>query len=269
MKKTYTTLIAGLSLIGILFLLGNSTGAPAMNTGAPGEQTCGQVGCHGVPVNQGSAVIAIDFNGGAEAYTAGEIHTVTVSITNPMNAGKNGFQIVALDSANNNVGQWMLTSATTTQLANGSGALSGRRYVTHTTNGNSRTEWSMDWQAPADVAAGAVTFYVAVNDANNDSTNFGDAIYTTNRTIAPAVVSGVDNALAASIKLLGNPITDVLRIQSNGTAIQSYQIFDFSGKLLQTARYQPEIDVTALESGVYLLLLQTEKGNVTKKIIVR
>ena len=59
----------------------------------------------------------------------------------------------------------------------------------------------------------------------------------------------------------------LINIQSD-EVIKLLTVFDLSGKkLLQTSENTNQIDVTNFKSGVYLLVIETKKGTVTKKII--
>lgn len=206
-------LIRGLFLGGCmiyLLLLGNASGAPTGVTGAPGEETCGRSSCHATAPNTGTASINLQLDNNATAYIPGEIHTLTVAINNAQNAVRNGFEMVALDAQNNNIGEWLIMGEyLQTKSAN------GRNYVTHSEDGSILTAWNIGWKAPSS-NVGAVTFYLAVNDANDDGGRTGDNIYTTSRSFNVAIASsikGIDGL--ENISVFPNPVTTQLNIQLN------------------------------------------------------
>jgi hypothetical protein len=83
-----------------------------------------------------------------------------------------------------------------------------------------------------------------------------------------------DNTLSASefnldakISLLPNPTRDSFNISSNNV-ISTLQIFDITGKqVFQTKTVSETIDVSFLNSGIYLVKVQGDNLNVVKKLI--
>lgn len=69
------------------------------------------------------------------------------------------------------------------------------------------------------------------------------------------------------VEIFPNPSNKLINIQSD-EVIKLLTVFDLSGKkLLQTSENTNQIDVTNFKSGVFLLVIETKKGTVTKKII--
>ncbi len=266
--KRKNTLLATFAILGLISILGNRGGALPGNTGAPGEDTCGRGGCHGVTPNQGNATVSINFNGEGGTFTPGSTNTVEVTIENPMNASRNGFMIVALDDQNNNVGEWELTDATNTRERDGSGELEGRKYVTQTRDGSSQMSWSMNWIAPADAAPDSVVFYLAYNDANANGNASGDDVYTIARSIFNDAVSSVNQLDPNSIELYPNPATEWIRIQSDQYDFQQYAIFDLSGRKVTAGVFNPSIPVDRLDEGMYVLKLRAEEGELSTKVLI-
>ena len=191
-----------------LALLSNTSGAPAGTTGAPGEETCGQSGCHATTPNTGAATISILLDDDATAYTPGEIHTLTVTIDNPQTATRNGFEIVALNSLNNNIGEWLL-SGEYLQMK----SANGRNYMTHSEDGSILTSWDIVWRAP-NTDAGAVTFYAAVNDANDNGNRTGDNIYTIAETYEAQLTSSIKTISSVKdIMVFPNPVQTAINIK--------------------------------------------------------
>ena len=81
---------------------------------------------------------------------------------------------------------------------------------------------------------------------------------------------GVDEIDIADILVYPNPVRDYIRIDvgaNNDSPVQSIDVCDITGKLMISS-IETEINVSALESGMYFVNILTEKGVVTKKISV-
>jgi hypothetical protein len=168
----YVVLVIGIMGTGVSALFAYSSGPPDGRTGSPADslQTCNDTGCHNnYTLNSGLAAFSISAPG---SYTPGEILSVSVSFGNSSTA-KHGFELSALDTDNNHVGTFSSVEGdANTQTSNGD-------YIKHTSAGTANSSWSVQWTAPSSGATDPVTFYAAGNEANGDSTNQGDYIYTT------------------------------------------------------------------------------------------
>ena len=110
MKRLFTQFLFLSGLVVYLALLGNRSGAPTGRTGAPGETTCATSSCHNTTLNTGSATINLTLNEAQTAYQLGEMHRITIAIDSAQTVARNGFEIVALDAQDNNVGCLLYTS---------------------------------------------------------------------------------------------------------------------------------------------------------------
>ncbi len=76
-----------------------------------------------------------------------------------------------------------------------------------------------------------------------------------------------------NFKIYPNPATEYVAIEQKTTdavTLQSVQILDSSGKWIRSVKDNfNEIDVSNLNKGMYLFVIQTDKGNKTEKIIVK
>lgn len=166
------------------------------HTGAPGELTCATTGCHTDTTNSGPGQLSIQAPGD---YEPGQTYTITVRhTTNDSSRRRWGFQLTALDASNHRAGGLQITSATT-QILDG-GPDGTRQYIEHSFTGTFQGQqkgasWSFSWTAPAQ-DVGPVTLYAAGNQANNDSNNTGDQIYTTRAVI----FSGPPKIIEVSIR---------------------------------------------------------------------
>ena len=161
-----------------------SSGAHESSTGAPGERTCAQSGCHEMSeiINDDTTNTLIFSDNDGLYGNAMEGIRLRVRKEDKV---KFGFQIVCLDSLNKNAGSWVLLNKERVQTQGADFSLVsavGRTYVTHTYKGNlaqipGEIYWDFAWLPPANGYQGKVTFYVMSNCANNDNTNAGDVFY--------------------------------------------------------------------------------------------
>lgn len=77
------------------------------------------------------------------------------------------------------------------------------------------------------------------------------------------------NVTAAQLSVYPNPATDVLNISlSNGTSIETVNIYNVSGKLVNTAKViANQINISDLSNGVYFIEVLTENGKLTTKFV--
>lgn len=79
---------------------------------------------------------------------------------------------------------------------------------------------------------------------------------------------GIDNNVLAQISLFPNPATDVINIQVPATIeIKSVILYDVLGKIVSRTILNNQINVSELSRGIYLLNIETSRGNLTRKII--
>lgn len=158
----------------------NSGGAPTAKTGAPGEGNCTM--CHSGSVNDGNGTSSISFSGLNNEYELGVTYNMTLAISN--GSSKNGFQLVVLDSAQNN-DAGILTAS---DLVNTQVTSNNRTYLNHTNTGNSQTSWNFQWTAPSN-NVGPITLYYSYNVSNAMNNTAGDQIFLASHTIYPSTTT--------------------------------------------------------------------------------
>ena len=168
---------------------GRATAANAGNTGAPGENTCGQ--CHNGG-NYNASVTVQMFAQGATVPTTqffpGNTYTVKVTVNNAMgNPFGYGFQLTALTDAESSPisGYSSLASNVKQKTITIQNDFTGRTYLEH--NGvTSNNIFQFNWTAPQNLNE-AVTFYASGNVVNGTGSTSGDATNSTSLTIYPAL----------------------------------------------------------------------------------
>jgi len=167
----------------------SSSGAPAGHTGAPGEGSCATMGCHDDnSTNSGNASLSIDM-GSITNYVPGQTYPIKVRMTESA-VERFGFQLAALVNGDtSNAGTFQITDAVRTQITQSQYQFQSREYVTYTYNGTDAlstgmSEWTVNWKAPS-ANKGPVTFYASGVSANDDASDKGDYVYTTNTVLQP------------------------------------------------------------------------------------
>lgn len=86
-------------------------------------------------------------------------------------------------------------------------------------------------------------------------------------------VLNIEKFVNENFKIYPNPTTAYVFIEqktTDGVTLQSVQILDSSGKWIKSVKDNfNQIDVSNLSKGMYLFVIQTDKGNKTEKIIVK
>lgn len=261
--------IAALFVVYVLFQSRSGGPGAVANlqvTGAPGSTgsngTCANAGCHTAGAFDPSLSIELlDGTNTVTEYMPGK--TYTLRITNTPGTGtpaEYGFQAVALNSDNNQAGDWGDIGSGKHTLT-----LSGRKYVEHSAP-SPNNSFEMEWVAP-EAGTGEVTFYSASAAVNGNNSNSGDGVANTAFTVAESNVSAAHDQLKplAGMRLMHNPIiNDEIRLQIESLQNGEFQLqlMDLSGNLLQkeqltlTAGLQEHvIPVSTLASGIYIAQL--------------
>ena len=155
-------------LILTLFLLGNSNNPPNGRTGAPGDQLCSS--CH----SSGSMNGNISLSGLPASIQPNTTYALTLTSTvTTGSASTAGFQIVALNSNNQNAGDMIPTGPEV-----GTNTSGGREYMEQRGDksiSGGQVSWTFDWESPATATgSGDITFYASSVLANNNGSTSGD-----------------------------------------------------------------------------------------------
>lgn len=170
-------------------------GPPAGVSGAPGEKTCWQSGCHQTSTGtliSPSDKVNIDFGGSATYTPGGSAQHWTLTADDPL-AAVFGFQLsTRAESTNGQVGTFtpmpgdsirVICADDTLRPSGGCPASASVEYIEHTAP-RSPGSFSFDWTPPA-TDVGNVKVYVAVNAANGNFSNTGDRIHVASFTLTP------------------------------------------------------------------------------------
>ena len=178
-----TSVIALTLIVSYAVLIGDtpiitSFGAPPSSSGAPGEKTCMQSGCHDDgPVNYSKAQLTIQIAGNPSVIIPGNVYDITITIADSL-FNRFGFQLVALDESKNQCGTFIIEDSMNTQVMMNFNELKDREYLTYTNQGTFPKQqgyhsWKCKWKAP-EKTGNTVAFYSAAISANADNTDKGD-----------------------------------------------------------------------------------------------
>ena len=249
----------------VLVLSYSSGPLPGLSGGPSGFGTCVQ--CHSsFPLDSGTGSVKIT---APSTFVPGETieFTITVDNTTPLSGteSRQGFEVSVEDyAAAAHVGTLVLVD-TTTQFASDT-------YVTHNSDGNMRTSWTVGWTAPED-APETVTIYAAGNAANFDGGPFGDYIYTDSLTMARVAVANEDEAQPAAARLgsaFPNPFaaaTNLTYTLDRPMAV-TVTLYDGVGRVVRVLEegargvgtHPVEVSGAGLAAGTYFVQLRSEEG---------
>ena len=123
-------------------------------------------------------------------------------------------------------------------------------------------EWSNTNQDLADSHQNLVDF-----NSGHQMIAEHSATYFTN--LDNALNTGIQTLEQTSFSLHPNPATETLTVQTAATGIQHYTLTDVSGKQLLNGTFSNTrtLDLRILPKGIYLLSIQNNKGEVSRKFV--
>jgi hypothetical protein len=242
----------------------NPSNPPTSNTGAPGEKTCQQSGCHG----GGGFTGTVTITGVPDTVLAGQVYPITLEHLS--NAEIAGFQLTALDGANAKAGT--LTAGSGSNTANG---MMGRQYVRQSSPKqlvSQKASWTFNWTAPSLAGGNNITFYFASLAANDNGSNGGDNVLTgTKPVVFRQTVAAAEPQAAQWLRAYPTLATDRVTIELlNGR--QGYlHLFDAQGKLVmeQPLSGQSILSVAGFQKGLYHARIESNELFSVQKIVIQ
>jgi hypothetical protein len=87
----------------------------------------------------------------------------------------------------------------------------------------------------------------------------------------PEVILGTTESALDSIVIFPNPTTNTVQIVSPNVAIVSVEVYDVQGRRIYEAEFNPQesfqLDLSSLETAMYFVTVNTNRGSITKRII--
>ncbi|NOY46737.1 MAG: T9SS type A sorting domain-containing protein [Chlorobi bacterium] len=114
-----------------------------------------------------------------------------------------------------------------------------------------------------DLAQGDHYLHIRIQNADGTWSLYEIQMFTLNGILS------VNSETLAEIKLFPNPTSDYINISMpNGNQITNAVLYDLNGKqVYQSTNQLEKINISSFSIGTYLLLLETKKGSISKKII--
>ncbi len=293
MKKTYivTFIFLGLcSYIALNSFILKTAGMHPSSTGAPGELTCAnaQTGCHSdanVTNDNSNIVNTFAYSAADSSYIPNQTYTIILK-AKKAGIAKFGFGMVALQNSNtSNMGTWVVTDVARTHTITGTGSLSSRKYITHSTNGTPAFsaglgQWSFQWTAPSS-NVGNITFYYATNCTNNNNKSLGDQLFLSSFQIHPSKGTSITEFInEENFKAVLNPVSHqlILHYSLIKDCEIAINLFDALGKEIKNinptmktmGEYSDTIDLSKeTATGMYFVNVNINNQILTKKIMVQ
>lgn len=285
LKKSITVLLT----LALPMLFGNvtyfkSAGAHPGATGAPGDGSCADVGCHtGNVVLNDTKVNSLIFPTADSTYIPGKTYLVKIKVNN---AGikRFGFEVGSLfETTDRNAGMLKVSEPSRTQLLTHKVNHETRYEITHTQDGNAPVttgfmEWTFTWVAPA-TNQGNVIFYYATNSANNNAENTGDNICISTFKLKPAKAGGIESfANSSEFSTYYNQQEQMLSVKYNlkQEAIVKISVVDALGQLIHTnegihqsqGSHAEKIILPGTAAGIYYVTLHCGDYQLTRKVLL-
>ncbi len=256
-------------LIGLFFIIflcsaiNNASGPGGGYTNAPSESSC--VSCHGGSlITTGTQLNSLRFKGNftGSGYIPDSTYNLEVTFKQS-GRSKFGFQITALNAANEPIGTFTNTNNRTSRVTSSINSKT-REYIQHTSTGTASvgtdsTRWTFDWKAP-NSNVGKITFYVVVMATdNNNQNNSGDLVYAKTFEVNPSNLLPKATASTSTSPLCNNSNIQLNGSGTNSTNSYSWRIVNGSPT---TSNVQNPI-VTWGSSGqrIAILTVKNSKGS--------
>jgi photosystem II stability/assembly factor-like uncharacterized protein len=132
------------------------------------------------------------------------------------------------------------------------------------------TEWQPFSNNLPNVIINELEIHTVTNEIYAGS--YGRGLWVSPTADASEILGVAKNVLAETITLYPNPAEDVLNIRVATPLTTSIKVFDASGKLVMFKRNAEivtslSMDIISLQSGVYFIRFNSEKGTITKKLL--
>ncbi len=81
-----------------------------------------------------------------------------------------------------------------------------------------------------------------------------------------AIATSVEYNKASDVVIYPNPVADIMQIK--GMDVASLKIYSLTGQLLKEIRNSPEVNVSDMETGIYVVSVSDREGNNIRKMVV-
>ena len=212
----------------------------------------------------GDTVILTSSSADSYVWSTGQT-TSSIAVT----ASSSNITVTTVNvNACNGVGMSQPTSVTftATPTAAGSFTTSGN-VATFANTSTGAGSYSWDFGDFSNSSASAPTHAYAANGAYTVTLTAinGNCTSTTSFTVNISV--SLDELQGITLNLFPNPANQEVNIALNGAALESVVIIDQFGRTVKVSNVS-NINVSDLATGVYQVILYTDKGNITRRLVV-
>lgn len=255
---------AGLSVVWLSLTSLDPSNPPTGKTGAPGESTCAQSGCH----TGGNYTGTVTLNGLPDTVVASQAYTIT--LTNASNCVKTGFQLTCLNAANAKCGN--LGNGTGVNIANGSDRQYARQSSAKTMS-NGMGSWNFTWTAPATLTGDSIKFYFVSLCANGNGNRTGDNVLVISKKVyfKSATSAATDPEADRLVRLFPNPAHSVVRVQLAESQSGAISVFDNNGRKVLQSDLQSadtELNISLLPAGIYTAEIRFGQRVAMKRLVI-
>lgn len=262
--------IASALLLGLWFSLSsnklNPSNPPTGKTGAPGETTCGDSGCHNPA---GTLTGTVSISGVPDTIVPNQ--TYAVVIKNESNATRAGFEMICLDGANAMCGTFSIVANSGVNIGSSGTKRYPRQSTPKTLSGGSAS-WTINWKAPATASGNKATFYFASLCANGNGQRTGDNVVTGQKTVVLGTTSpAFEPADESVVRVFPSLAKDLLQVELYEAAQGELLITSLKGDLVQQTSLNASnrVDISALTPGIYVARVKAGSKMAVRKFVVR
>ncbi len=212
----------------------------------------------------GDTVILTSSSADSYVWSTGQT-TSSIAVT----ASSSNITVTTVNvNACNGVGMSQPTSVTFTATPTAAGSFSTSGNVaTFANTSTGAGSYSWDFGDFSNSSASAPTHAYAANGAYTVTLTAinGNCTSTTSFTVNISV--SLDELQGITLNLFPNPANQEVNIALNGAALESVVIIDQFGRTVKVSNVS-NINVSDLATGVYQVILYTDKGNITRRLVV-
>jgi PKD repeat protein len=171
-------------------------------------------------------------------------------------------------NACNGVGMSQPTSVTFTATPTAAGSFTTNGNVaTFTNTSTGAGSYSWDFGDFSNSSASAPTHAYAANGAYTVTLTAINGNCTSTTTFTVNISVALDELQGITLNLYPNPANQEVNIALNGAALESVVVIDQFGRTVKVSNVS-NINVSDLASGVYQVIIYTDKGNITRRLVV-
>lgn len=270
----------GIAYLGFTsYSAGPATGGLGNISGSAGVANCSGGSCHPAgnasntyPSSSTAGIVSLYSNSSATAlvvggYVPGTKYWVKLTAGNKTPLPKFGFQVSCVSGTTTKVNAGTLAAMPSSNTVVKTGPINVIEHTKALDATSFQYVTIFEWTAPP-AGTGDVTFYAMVNAVDGTGTTANDqpSVGMTKTFYEKTTSIGeIKNNIAS--KIYPNPCDNLLNIETTSNDKFMATVYDLAGRQVIAPSHQNNIDVSALNAGVYMLRLNTENGQQTATFV--